>query len=73
LRRWGEMLWSARPLGGAPEVARGRARLGQGAKGLVFYFLGNPRGFVSNSYAHKYSCKLLVLIRQKHINCFRLP
>jgi hypothetical protein len=49
LRRRGEMLWSARTLGGAPDVARGRAWLGQGAKGLVFYFSGNLRGFVSSS------------------------
>jgi hypothetical protein len=67
------MLWSARPLGGALGVARGARWLGQGAKGPVFYFSLNLRGFVSKSCAHKYSCKLLVLIRQKHINCFRLP
>jgi hypothetical protein len=32
----GEMLWSARPLGGALDVARGARWLGQGAKGSVF-------------------------------------
>jgi hypothetical protein len=36
LRRRGEMLWSARPLGGVLDVARGVRWLGQGAKGPVF-------------------------------------
>jgi hypothetical protein len=33
-----KVLWSARPLGGALDVARGRARLGQGPRAQSFNF-----------------------------------
>jgi hypothetical protein len=32
------MLWSAKPLGGTLDVARGRARLGQGPRAQSFNF-----------------------------------
>jgi hypothetical protein len=59
----GCLLWPAAHLVGALDVAR--ARDGMGGQGPSHLFSASLRGLIRKSCAHKYSCKLLVLIKQK--------
>jgi hypothetical protein len=63
------MLWSARPLGGALDVAKGACWLGQGARAQSFIFQLILGGSLAKC-AHKYSCKLLVFNQAKTYQLF---